>query len=91
MVRAFLSYLENYFLFTTILGWETGQIFKIYYLKKKSLLGLLDKARFTEGVTERLLTIRDIHIIERAYQFHEVFPYNHKQVFGLVEKVYPCL
>jgi len=41
----------------------------MYYLKKNSSLGLMDKVRFTDKVRERLLIIHNADIIKNHTNF----------------------
>lgn len=45
----------------------------MYYLKKSSSLGLMDKVRFTDKVRERLLIIHNADIIKTMPISYEVF------------------
>lgn len=86
MVRVFLSWK----LFSIYHQFRVGKLGKfMYYLKKISSLGLMDKVRFTDKVRERLLIILNAAIIKKPYQFHmKCFLI---EVFGLIEKTYPSL
>lgn len=58
---------------------KTAQIFKIYYLEKVFSLGLMDKAKFTDKVKERLLIVQGIHIMKKILPIsNEVLPYQNK-------------